>query len=754
MGMFSFTVIKNAKLQELSKEKESLQSQIISATDFIGEIEKGNLEVRYHEEENIVGGESSDHLAHSLVNLRKQMLKVSLEEKQRSWVAETRSKFMDILRSSNNDLKGLSEDIIRHLVKFLSANQGGLFLINDENENEYYIELIACYAYERKKYLTKRIDIGEGLVGQTILEKESIYMSEIPENYLEITSGLGKAMPRHLLIVPLKLEDQVFGAIEIASFNEIKDYEIDFTEQLGESIASTISNTKNNQRTRRLLEETQQQAEEMRAQEEEVRQNMEELSATQEEMQRVMKEMQDNEAFIKGLIDSTNDSVITIDPEYKIITCNKSTVDTYKGAGLEIDKGFDIFKLFTGDQKDKYKAYYDRALQGESFEVTEHYKFEEREQFFVVNYSPLRNEDGEIVAAACFGKDITEMVKAKENAEKLLEETQQQAEEMKAQEEVLRQNMEELSATQEDMNKMMQEVQYKEQFLTNILDASQDSVFVIDKQYTLINFNQRFRDALGQMGLKMEKGGDVFMVLAEEERPHHKELYDKVFSGESFEVTEHIAIADAYYLSSYYPLKNENEEVYACAVFAKDITEMVKSKKQVDSLLHESQQQAEEMKAQEEELRQNMEELSATQDDMERAMREVQSNEHYLNELINLTQDSIYTLNEDSQIISFNNHFKEVVAKYGIEVTKGFDYTSILPTEKEQKEHKKLISQVLAGETIQVPLHYEDGENEIHLHNTYSPVRDTEGKIFAVAVYSKDVTELVLAKRQASNAGK
>ncbi|WPP49864.1 PAS domain-containing protein [Catalinimonas niigatensis] len=892
MRLFPFTFVKKSKLKQIAEEYAALQSQVTAAADFISEIEKGNLEAQYDEEEHLSEKATDDQLSNSLISLRKQMVKVSLEERQRNWVAETRSKFIDILRSSDNNLKELAEGIICNLVKYLSANQGGLYLVNDDDANDVYVELLACYAYERKKYISQRIEIGHGLVGQIILEKESMYLTEIPENYLKITSGLGQSTPRYLLIVPLKLEEKVFGAIEIASFHPIKTHEIEFTEQLGESIASTISNVKNNYQTRRLLEETQQQAEEMRAQEEEVRQNMEELSATQEDMQRIMKEVQGNEAFMKGLIDSTNDSIITIDKDYKIITCNKSTSETYKTSGLEVGKGFDIFELFQDEQKAKYKAFYDRALKGEFFEVTEKYQYGDRIQHFTVTYSPLRDEKGEIVGAACFGKDVTEMIIAKEKTEKLLAESQQQAEEMKAQEEELLQNMEELSATQEEierksnevesrikaidesgfasiefdlngniiiananflklmdyqlediqgkhhrifvtdvyaeseeykqfwemlkngksqngeyerlgnnnkrvfiqgsysvildhqgrpksviklaaditaakqtleeveqqaeimkaqeeeMMRMLQETQGQQKFTTELLNASKENIFVIDKNYQFLEFNKTFEVALSHTGIQAEKGGDVFQVFAEEEKLKHKELYDQVFKGEAFEVNEYIKAADAYFVSSYNPLTNAEGEVYACAVFAKDITELVKSKKQAEGLLHESQQQGEELKAQEEELRQNMEELSATQEDMQRIMTEVQASEHYLNELLNVTKDTIYTLNKEAKIMTFNTFFVENMKQYGFKVEKGFDYLSILPSEEEKKSQKQIIDKVFAGETIQIPLTYEVEGGEIHLVSTYSPIKNAEGKIIATAVYSKDVTELVLAKKQ------
>lgn len=128
--------------------------------------------------------------------------------------------------------------------------------------------------------------MNEGLVGQCFLEKDIIYIRDVPPEYIRITSGLGDAPPSNILLVPVKTQDQIIGVLELASLYAIDQNKIAFVTKACEGIASAVLSTQVTQRVQFLLSDAQQQAEEMRAQEEEMRQNMEELSATQEEMQR------------------------------------------------------------------------------------------------------------------------------------------------------------------------------------------------------------------------------------------------------------------------------------------------------------------------------------------------------------------------------------------------------------------------------------------------------------------------------------
>lgn len=287
---------------------DELTTNLEKAAAFIKQIAQGNYATHWEglTEENQTYNQGN--LAGELIQMREQMKQVKREDEQRLWMTEGEGKVAEIARVHQTNLSALGDQLVAYIVKYLKANQGGLFILNEDDESEKYLSLIACYAYDKKKYEEKNIKIGQGLVGQAFLEQKTIRMSQVPSDYVRITSGLGEATPSYLVIVPLKFNEQVLGVLEVASFEALDAFEVDFLEKTGEIIASSISIVRTNERTQILLTQSKEQTEEMRAQEEEMRQNMEEMQATQEQHERLQQELLENEKLMQARLVELEDA--------------------------------------------------------------------------------------------------------------------------------------------------------------------------------------------------------------------------------------------------------------------------------------------------------------------------------------------------------------------------------------------------------------------------------------------------------------
>jgi len=182
----------------------------------------------------------------------------------------------------------LSEKIIAFITEKTNAVQGSFYVVEeDEITQESTIEIRATYAYHKRKYLKKSFRFAEGLVGQAAIEQDIILRTEIPDNYMTISSGLlGEQKPKALLIVPLITDEKVYGVMEFAGLSRFTDTEVNFVREISIIIARTIFNIKVNDRTISLLQESQQMSEELQLQQEVLRQNAEEMESTQEELRK------------------------------------------------------------------------------------------------------------------------------------------------------------------------------------------------------------------------------------------------------------------------------------------------------------------------------------------------------------------------------------------------------------------------------------------------------------------------------------
>lgn len=224
---------------------------------FAQEIGKGNLSVEYQ----LLS--KNDVLGKSLIEMRDNLIKSNEEEKLRAkeaqrltWTQTGITETNEILRKYSDSVENLSSQLIKFLVQYTNSVQGGFYLI-ENYENQEVIVLKAAYAFDRKKEIQAQIEIGEGLVGRAVKEKQKVIIENLPDGYLEVRSGLGDKSPNNLLIVPLIFEDSVLGAIEIAGFNKYDKFIVGFLEQISVRITSSVSVLLKNIETANLLKESQ-----------------------------------------------------------------------------------------------------------------------------------------------------------------------------------------------------------------------------------------------------------------------------------------------------------------------------------------------------------------------------------------------------------------------------------------------------------------------------------------------------------------
>jgi GAF domain-containing protein len=224
----------------------------------------------------------------------------SEKEKEQRWIAEGLAKLSTVIRNYSTDLNGLSENVLNELVKQVGANQGAIFVLKERENERPILEMKAMYARDRKKNLLKEIDPGEGLVGQCYLDGDKIYVDQVPIDYTHITSGLGEAVPKSLLLIPLKLNDRTTGVIELASFTPFTSAQFVFIDRMTEGIAGAIQSVKDSERTKKLLTESELITAQLQNSEKDLNRSLTEMRLIQEDQARKQAEIQKAYALIQN----------------------------------------------------------------------------------------------------------------------------------------------------------------------------------------------------------------------------------------------------------------------------------------------------------------------------------------------------------------------------------------------------------------------------------------------------------------------
>lgn len=368
----------------------------------------------------------------------------------------------EIMRKCNDDFAELSAQMLVFLIKYLQANQGGVFLLNDADDKDVHLEQTASYAYERHKFMTKKIAPNEGLIGACYQEKDIIYMTDVPETYVNITSGLGMATPTAIIIAPLLTNEKCYGVLEMAFFNTLEPFKIEFIKKVTENFASAVSILKINDKTRKLLANSQTQTEALRSQEEEMRQSMEELQATQEEMTRKNAEIEATSALNKNLVLSIDSIMARIEmlQNGTIAEANQMFLDAmHLDLPQVIGKNYTSFIDAETQNSVIYLDFWKQLSRGNTCTHTfKKLNAQGNAVWFKSIYKPIINSTNGVEKVIVLALNMTDDIAKQEKQEELLYLAQQRDEQIRGQEEIMMQSMEELMATQEEISNKNTEI--------------------------------------------------------------------------------------------------------------------------------------------------------------------------------------------------------------------------------------------------------------------------------------------------------
>jgi len=710
------TIESGDELQKMGESLNKVIEGIRKTESFALEIGKGNLEGEY----KLLG--KNDQLGQALLSMRGSLKKSredeairKKEEEQRNWSTHGIAKFGDILRQDSNNMKRLGFNVASNLVDYLDVNQGALFVINDENTDDIFYELVTAIAYGRDKFMKREIRVGDGLVGRSIYEKKTIYLTDVPDDYAYITSGLGTANPSCVLIVPCILNDEVFGVIELASFTELKPYQIEFVEKLGESIGSTISSVKINERTSRLLGSSQQQGEELAAQEEELRQNLEEMKATQEDLQRQMAEnaemrrsLTQQNALMDSLLEWLPDYIYFKDINSKFLRVSKSMLKLFDATSMDQVIGKSDFD-FKG--KEEAQRYFDdeqniiRNRKGITNQLQREARQNGEIQWNSVTKMPLINKDGEVIGTFGISKDVTP-----------IKEMELEAQEKNA---AMEKHLEQMNLAQDDLK---QQVKLNEQMkikltrekalLDAVLETLPDYVYFKDRESRFIMISKSMLKLFDADSIENVIGKTDFdFAKKEEAQKYYDDEQQIIKSGKGIidqiqKETRHNG-QTVYTSVSKLPLVDSEGNIIGTFGITKDISDFKNLEIQAES-------------------------------------RRVE-----LESVLNALKNSSYTVEYDIKgtILEVNEAMLDLFGLKRKQVIGTHHKEGIDLTKKSAGEYKKFWNELLAGKPQREVNKLVIKNKEVWLSETYSPIFDEQGKVFKIMKIAFDITDFVTHKK-------
>ncbi|HEV2950883.1 MAG TPA: HAMP domain-containing protein, partial [Actinomycetota bacterium] len=217
--------------ENVNQLASNLTTQVRAIADVSTAVTQGDLTRSIAVEASGEVADLSDNINQMIANLRE----TTRQNEEQDWLKTNLARISSLMQGQR-DLETVTQLIMSELAPAVSAQHGAFFLADhDEDSGDYELQLLASYGYTRRKSVSNRFKLGEAIVGQAALEKKAIVITQAPEDYIKIASGLGEAAPTSIIVLPVLFEENVMAVIELASFTPFTEVQQTFLDQLSES---------------------------------------------------------------------------------------------------------------------------------------------------------------------------------------------------------------------------------------------------------------------------------------------------------------------------------------------------------------------------------------------------------------------------------------------------------------------------------------------------------------------------------------
>ena len=259
--------------ENVNQLAQNLTVQVRSISEVASAVTKGDLTRTIRVDAKGELEALKDTINQMIANLKD----TTLRNHEQDWLKSNLAKFAQMLQGQR-DRNAVANKVLSELAELVNARYSAFYILEQSDSvEEPKLKLFAGYAHRGRKNIEQEFDMSQGLVGQCAKDKERIRLSNVPSEYLQISSGIGSAAPIDLVILPVLFENNIKAVIELASFDSFSDTHVDFLDQLTESIGIVLNNIETNTRTEELLKQSQSLAGELSSQQEELRRANDEL---------------------------------------------------------------------------------------------------------------------------------------------------------------------------------------------------------------------------------------------------------------------------------------------------------------------------------------------------------------------------------------------------------------------------------------------------------------------------------------------